>query len=89
MLGEPSSSCGRMLVSTLSLQSNRKTLSTKTKAVESNYMTSVNDKDDALKKLPIGAVDFAIVTLILAVLWLVAATHLTDALSPDRTWNVD
>jgi len=52
-------------------------------------MSGVNDEDDALKKLPIGAVDFAVITLILAALWLVSATHHTDALSPNQTWNVD
>jgi hypothetical protein len=51
--------------------------------------SGVNDKDDALKMLPTGAVGFAVVTLLLAALWLVSATHHTDALSPNQTWNVD
>jgi hypothetical protein len=43
-----------------------------------------------LKQLPTGALDFAIITLILAfLLWAAATSHNSEALTPDRTWIVD
>jgi len=53
-------------------------------------MSGVNDEDDTLKKLPNRALGFAVISLILACLWLIAAkTHDAAALSPDRIWIVD
>ena len=46
--------------------------------------------DGTLKQLPTGAVDIAIITVILAfLLWAAAKTHNSEALTPDRTWTVD
>jgi len=40
--------------------------------------------------MPTGALDFAIIALILAALWCAAATsHSSEALTPGRTWIVD
>ena len=46
--------------------------------------------DGTLKQLPTGAVDIAIITVILAfLLWAAATSHNSEALTPDRTWIVD
>lgn len=51
---------------------------------------SVSDEDSVLKTSPTAVVSFAIISLVLATLWLVAAkTHDAKALSPDRIWIVD